>query len=306
MSKLFQDHQLMFFEDRFIEKHLEEIKDVDAISVFACVDVKKSVIDKLPNLKLITARSTGFDNIDCKYAGSKKIVVSNVPEYGSNTVAEFAFSLLLNVTRHVYKFSENSNNENYSIKGLRGTDIFGKVMGVIGAGKIGKNVIRIARGFGMKVLVYDKYSSDDLAFELGFDYVDLDYLLSYSDVISLHVPYNPETHHIINLNNIDKIKKGAVLINTARGGLIENEALVKALDSDIVLYAGLDVIAGDENELIHGKGNKTLQKIIAREDVIFTPHVAYYTKEAERRIWQTTVDNINAFMAGVPTNQVIV
>lgn len=275
------------------------------------------IIARLPKLKLITTRSTGFDHIDLKETSKKKIAVCNVPYYGENTVAEHTFALILALSRNVHKSYLRTLRNDFSIDGLQGFDLKDKTLGVIGGGNIGLHVIRIAKGFGMDVVVYDTHKNTFLAEVLGFKYVDdLDKLLGQSDIITLHLPENKHTHHLINRRNIHKIKKGAILINTARGGVVETEALIEALEKEILSGAGLDVLEGEElikeeKQLLYE--HKHPRKIgalirdhilIDKDNVVFTPHIAFYSKEALQRIIETTGENILDFEKGEVKNVV--
>ena len=298
---------------------LDKIKDTTILSTFINSKVTKDVVDSLPEIEFITTRSTGFDHIDAAYARSKGIAVSNVPIYGENTVAEHTFALILSVARNLKKAHSKASQGDFSIKGLMGFDLKGKTIGVVGAGHIGLRVIKMAVGFSMKVLAFDPAQNHFLEEVLGFKYVDLDTLLKESDIITLHAPYNKKTHHMINEGNIGIIKKGAVLINTARGGLVETIALTKALDKGILSGAGLDVLEGEdmileEKQLLRNRKDiynpENLQLmlrdgfILQRENVVFTPHIAFYSKEAIQRILDTTVSNIKAFIDGNAANVV--
>ncbi|MFQ3549747.1 MAG: hydroxyacid dehydrogenase [Armatimonadota bacterium] len=299
------------------EDNAELAKDSEIISVFIYSKVNKEVLDKLPNLKMVTTRSTGFDHIDIKECAKRNIVVSNVPRYGENTVAEHAFALILALSRNLQLAVRNQHRLNFSLEGLRGFDLKGKTLGVVGAGAIGLHSIRMGRGFGMNVVAFDAYPQSILAEVLGFEYVSLDELLSVSDVITLHVPLNEHTHHLINKENIYKIKKGAILVNTSRGGVLETEALVKALDEGILYGAGLDVLEGEETikeEAQLLSDTMPVEKLRAvvrsyallhRDNVIITPHIGFYSLEAEQRIINTTVENINAFLSGKPINTIL-
>ncbi|MFM7089126.1 MAG: NAD(P)-dependent oxidoreductase, partial [Candidatus Paceibacterota bacterium] len=278
------------------------------------------VMEKLPQLKLIATRSTGFDHIDVSAATEKGVTVVNVPGYGSHTVAEFAFALLLNLSRKVYQANEKiRETADFSFLGLRGFDLHGKTLGVIGTGKIGKNVINIALGFGMKVIAFDLYPDQNLAKDKGFEYKTLEEVLSHADVITLHAPYTKENHHLLNKEMFSVIKKGAYLINTARGELVDTDALIVALSDGTLAGAGLDVLEGerelkeeleilsDPNKRDHIKDYKTLfegKVLMDLPNVIVTPHLAFYSKEAEEEIIKTTIDNINNFLKGTPTNSV--
>ena len=303
-------HDLFFTKDKLSAESLPEQRDFDVISVFVGSSVDSNVLAALPNLKLITTRSTGFDHIDLAMVQSAGIATGYVPGYGDNTVAEFAFGLVLALSRKIYESVDRLRETGvYSYVGLRGFDLQGKTMGVVGTGRIGQHVIRIAKGFGMQVIATDAFPKAELATELGFEYVPFDDLLGRSDVISLHVPYLPSTHHLINMANIGKIKKGALLINTARGAIVETEALVKALDSGILGGAGLDVLE-EEGVLVEGKtlvlyGHPEAHNLktalanhvlIDMPNVLVTPHNAFNTQEALQRILDTDVCNIQAFI----------
>lgn len=302
--------EFFFSEEKLNKDNLPEQKDFDAVSVFVGSEVKKEVIDFFPNLKLITTRSTGFDHVDLNEAKNKNIKTGYVPGYGDNTVAEFAFGLLLNLSRKIYAAADRIREiGSFSFEGLQGFDLSGKTIGILGTGRIGKHAIKIAKGFGMNVLAYDVFPNKDLEKELGFQYVSLDELLANSDVISLHLPYNESTHHIINSQNISKIKKGVVIINTARGALLETEALVKALNDGTIGGYGADVleeegIIKDERAfLLYGHPEEHNLKtalanhvLIDMPNVIITPHNAFNTKEALQRILDTDIENIKSFI----------
>ncbi len=301
-------NKLKFFKEPLNAENVKEIRNFDIVSVFIYSKINKKMISKLPKLKLITTRSTGFDHIDLKECKKKNIVVCNVPFYGENTVAEHTFALILSISRNIHKAYVRTMRGDYSIEGLKGFDIKGKTLGVIGAGHIGLNVIKIARGFGMNVLAFDLHHDDFISEVLGFKYVPLDYLLKKSDIITIHVPYNKYTHHLINKKTIKLIKKGAILINTSRGGVVDTEALIEALDKKILSGVGLDVLEGEElikeeKQLLHEKEKiKKLSEIIVkdynilnRDNVVFTPHIAFYSQEALERILKTTIQNIISF-----------
>jgi Lactate dehydrogenase and related dehydrogenases len=247
----------------------------------------------------------------------KNITVCNVPEYGSRTVAEHTFALILTLTRKIYQSINQAKNFDFNHEKIRGIDLFGKTLGILGLGKIGKEMVKIAHGFGMKVLVYTRTKDETLAKNLGFSYKSLDELLSLSDIISLHLPLTDATKYIINKNNIEKIKKGAFLVNTARGGLVETEALVLGLKEGILAGAALDVLEGEkelmeEIEILTESYQKTtdlktliLNHILVNQpNVIITPHNAFNTKEALFRILETTIKNIQGFLNGETINVV--
>lgn len=288
----------------------------DVVSVFIYSALTATVLKKLRSLKMISTRSTGFDHVHLPTAQKKGIAVCNVPFYGENTVAEHTFALILSLSRNVHKAYVRTIRGDFNLEGLQGFDLKGRTIGVIGAGHIGLHVIRMAKGFGMSVKAFDVKQNPFLAEVLDFKYVSIDEILKTSDIISLHAPYNEKTHHLINSKNITRIKKGAILINTSRGGLVETNALFTALDKGILSGAGLDVLEGEElikeeKQLLSHRyppeKMETLLKnniILHREDVVYTPHIAFYSAEALDRILDTTLDNIRNFLAGRPTNRV--
>ena len=309
--------KIYFFEEELNEDNAGKASSFSIISIFAHSKIDKKVIDNLKNAKIIATRTTGFDHIDLIECKKKKIIVCNVPRYGENTVAEHTFALILCLTRKIHKAWDRTRHLDFSIEGLRGIDLRGKTLGVVGTGSIGKHVIRIAKGFEMNVIAYDVFKDLKAAKELGFSYAGFDNLLKNSDIITLHTPYNEKTHHMINKKNIGKIKKGAILINTARGALVETDALVKALDSKILSGAGLDVLeeecfVQDETEIISKNFPKecNMQIILenhilaTKENVIITPHNAFNSSEALQRILEITIENIKGFRKGNVVNRV--
>ncbi len=240
--------QLKFFKNDLNERNVKKIKNFDAIAIFIYSQITKRILDQLPNLKLITTMSTGYDHIDLEECKKRGITVCNVPTYGENTVAEHTFALILTLSRKIIESVNRTRRGDFSLKGLRGFDLKGKTIGIVGCGNIGRHVARIAKGFKMKILVYDVCKDMKFAKQIGFKYVDLNILLKKSDIITLHVPLLPATKHMINKDNIKLIKKGAILINTARGGVVDTTALIKALDKGILSAAALDVL--EEEELI--------------------------------------------------------
>lgn len=308
LEKDFQGHFLKFFTEPLELANCQEIKDFDIVSVFIYSKITAEILDKLPKLKMITTRSTGFDHIDLVECQKRNITVCNVPSYGENTVAEHTFALILALSRNVHKSYVRGLRGDFTIEGLKGFDLKDKVLGVVGAGHIGLHVIRIAKGFGMKVLAFDTNQNKFLAEVLGFEYVPLDYILANSDIITLHAPGGEATHHLINKQNIKQLKKGVILINTSRGSLVETDALLEAMDKGILAGAGFDVLEGEElikeeKQLLYDKENpeklKQLLKdhiILSKDNVVYTPHIAFYSQEALERILETTVKNINSFV----------
>lgn len=315
IKKSLKGHDLFFFKENIQDVAISKIKNLDIVSVFIYSKIDSKLILQLKQLKAISTRSTGFDHVDVKAATKAKIPVFNVPFYGENTVAEHTFGLILSLSRNIHKSFVRTLENDFSIQGLQGFDLKGKTIGIIGGGHIGMHVARMARAFSMKVLVYDIYRNNFLSEVIGYEYADFDELLKKSDIISLHAPYNEHTHHLINKNNIKQIKKGAILINTARGGLIDTDALMLALEKKIVAGAGLDVIEGEEiireeHQLLHDTSKnldkwKTIirdHKIFSMDNVIFTPHNAFNSREATLRILDTSVENIQGFLSNKYVN----
>lgn len=312
-----RDLEQEYYEDTLSISSLENQKDTTHLAIFVYSKITTEVLDKLPNLQAIFTMSTGYDHVDIEACQARGITVHSVPFYGENTVAEHTFALILTLSRQILESVERTKAFDFNPAGLEGFDLRGKTLGVIGMGRIGSFVTRIAKGFDMKVLAYDAFIKNDLAKELGFEYVSLDELLSNSDIVTLHTAYRPETHHIINKKSIKLMKKGSYLINTARGGLLETSALIMALEEGILAGAGLDVLEEEcfikeEKELLSKKFLKTcdLQTVvqdhmlIQDSRVIVTPHNAFNSKEAIIRILETTIDNIQAQIKGEMLNLV--
>jgi D-lactate dehydrogenase len=270
----------------------------------------------LPRLRLIATRSTGFDHIDLDYCRRSGITVCNVPDYGDHTVAEHAFALLLALCRHLVEAAERTRRGDFSTTGLRGFELAGKTLGVVGLGRIGRRVATIGRGFGMAVLAFDPRPDPGAAEALGLRYTRLDDLLARSDVVSLHVPGGEGTRHLIGAAELARMKPEALLINTSRGGVVDAEALVRALASGHLAGAGLDVVIEEraleeEAEIFRSDAAvppERLRALVADHallrfpNVIVTPHIAYDTREGVARIIDTTLGNIAAFSAGTPRN----
>lgn len=310
------DHTWHFVEDTISCDNLNP--DSEVISVFVTSTVTAEIIDALPRLRLIACRSTGFNNIDLAAAEARGITVVNVPTYGESTVAEYAFSLLLALTRKLTK-TLASFDEEIDAAQIMGTDLNGKCMGIIGAGRIGQHAISIAKGFGMEVLAYDPFPKDELAKELGFSFVELDELLRRSDFVSLHAPFVGNNKHLINAENIRLMRPSAILVNTARGELVDTRALTEALQERRIAGAGLDVLEGEqlmhvgEEVMLLRSERKPLElmqhsvELLALHkmpNVILTPHNAFNTVEAVHRINGTTTDNIKNFWYNNVPNKV--
>lgn len=317
-----QDLDLEFTNKKLSKAVINMAASADIVSVFINSNVDKSVIDGLSQTRLLVTRSTGFDHIDLVAAAQRDIKVANVPAYGSRTVAEYAFALILGLSRKTLEASHRVKNDHeFDVYGLMGFDLQGKTIGIIGTGRIGINVAKIAKGFEMNVLAYDPFPNNEAADKIGFKYVPLEALLAGSDIVTLHVPYNKDTHHLINKGNIGKFKHGTLLINTARGEVCDTEAILKGVEDKILGGVGLDVVEGERNikeeagklftrltdPILHPDLAKRLadyRKLMRMPEVFITPHIAYYTIEAQREIVKTTVENISAFLKGEDMNLV--
>lgn len=294
------DISIKYFETHLNEDTVSLATGFDCVCVFVNDILNKTVVDKLyeQGVKMIALRCAGFNNVDTR-ACFGKIHVFRVPAYSPHAVAEHAMALLLSLNRHIPRAYTRTRDFNFTLSGLTGFDLYGKTVGIIGTGKIGKIFSDICKGFGMNILAYDKFPNPNL----GLNYVELPELLAKSDVISLHCPLTEETHHLINKESIAQLKPGTIIINTSRGGLIDTEALIDGIKSGRVYGAGLDVYE-EEGDLFyedfsgHVIQDDTLIRLIAMPNVIVTSHQAYLTREALDNIANTTVNNIKTFFAG--------
>lgn len=301
-------------------QELQKYKDADIISVFALSSqrLQAASLDNFANLKLISTRSTGFDHIDLAYCKKRGIAVVNVPKYGEATVAEYAMGLLLNLSRKIITARNDMFDGKYDVKEYIGFDLYGRTIGVIGTGAIGRHMIKLAQGFGMNVLAYDLYPNEEFCRICNIKYVPLEELYAKSDIISLHVPSTKENYHMINDAVIKKMKDGVIIINTARGDLIDAESLYRNLVSGKVGGAGLDVLE-DEDVLIHDdiilkQGAMSMDfalntiinnKLLRLKNVIITPHMGFNSTDAVHRILKTTLESITSFVNGKLINSVI-
>ncbi len=293
--------EITFYETKLNEDTASLAKGFDAVCVFVNDAVNATVIDRLCQfgVKIIALRCAGFNNVDMKYAFGK-IHVLRVPAYSPYAVAEHAIALLLTSIRRIHKAYIRTRDFNFSLNNLTGFDLYGKTVGVVGTGKIGRAFINICRGFGMNVLAFDKFPADDLM-EEGVKYVSMDQMFRESDVISLHCPLTEETYHIIDEASIEKCKKGVVIINTSRGALVDTQALLEGIKSRKVGAACLDVYE-EESELFfedfsgHILEDDILARLISMPNVIVTSHQAFLTAEALGNIAETTLSNLKQFM----------
>jgi len=298
------NHKLTFFETA-LNKHTASLtKDYNAVCVFVNDDLNAATIDLLAKngVQLIALRCAGFNNVDLKAAAEKNIKVVRVPAYSPQAVAEHAVALILTLNRKTHKAYNRVRENNFSLEKLTGFNLYGKTVGVIGTGIIGQCFAKIMLGFGCKVLAYDIKPNEELK-SSGVEYVELEKLLKASDIISLHCPLNEHTHHLIDGNAFEKMKDGAMLINTGRGALIDTSAVVEALKSEKLGYLGIDVYE-QESGLFFNDLSETVNKdddflrLMSFPNVLITGHQGFFTKEALEQIAQVTLQNLTDFENG--------
>lgn len=306
----------------FIDEPLSEdckidLSSTEIISVFIYSKITAKVLEKCPNLKLIVTRSTGFDHIDLAAAKQRGVMVANVPAYGENTVAEHTFALILALARKIVASNERVKRNDYSLDGLRGFDLKGKTIGIVGTGKIGSKLVKMAAGFEMNIIAFDQTENQELIKNFNVKYLPFEDLLKQADIVSLNLRHTAETHHIINKHTIKEFKPGAILVNTARGGLIDTPVLLIALDKGILAGVGLDVLEeeGSIKEDIQVTSRQYTRKnlmiglanalLCHKQNALITPHNAFNSVEAFERIMETTAENIQSFQKGKPINLVV-
>jgi D-lactate dehydrogenase len=327
----FFENAISVHELSFVQSLADIEQEPDIVSIFIYSKIDAAFLDRHPAVRLVATRSTTWDHIDLAACAKRNVTVCGVANYGDYTVAEHALALILAVARRLRE-AMALRGTGFSSEDIRGMELRGKTLGVIGAGRVGRHTIALAKAFGMNVVAHDPRSDTEAAEKIGFRYVSLDELLRESDVISLHAALTPETFHILDRAAFAKCRPDVLIINTARGRLIDTEALIEALDKGIVAGAGLDVlgeesvmreeashiISGQIARRVRGEAGeyrisdaarvKQLEKLIhleallSRPNVIFTPHIAFNTIEAIERICRATMENIDAFLAGRPIN----
>lgn len=276
----------------------------EAVCAFVNMDLSAETIDILNTckVKLILMRCAGFNNVDLERAKGYGMTVTRVPSYSPEAVAEHAMALALTANRHTHKAYIKVRENNYSLNGLMGVNLYKKTAGIVGTGKIGAAMARICHGFGMKVIGYDMYPNKDLDF---VEYVDLDTLLSQSDLISLHCPLMEETHHMINIDTIQKMKDGVILVNTSRGGLIKTDDLIQGIRENKFFAVGLDVYEEENGSVYEDMSetileHSTVARLLSFPNVMVTSHQAFFTEEALAAISEVTLDNAMSYLKGTP------
>jgi D-lactate dehydrogenase len=289
--------EVSFFEPRLTAQTAPLAQGHDVVCSFVNDDVDRKALEELKEkgVKLITLRCAGFNHVDIAAAKELELPVVRVPAYSPHAIAEHAVCLLLSLSRKVHKAHMRIQNHNFSLDGLVGFNLHGKKVGVIGTGKIGATFGNIMKGFNCEVLAYDPYPTAD------FRYVELDELLTECDIISLHVPLTPDTHHLLNEKTLNKMKKGSFIINTSRGALIDTQALIDALKTEQIGGAGLDVYEEEEGLFFQDLSDEILQddlfaRLISFPNTVVTSHQAFLTKEALGEITETTISNIKSYL----------
>lgn len=278
-----------------------EIKETEILSVFLG-KVDQKIIDELSNLKLISVRATGFDHVDVEHAKKRGIAVINVPTYGSQTVAEYAMTLILMLSRKMKKTILQSSRGIFDRTQIRGYDLSGKTLGIIGSGNIGKNLIKIAYGFDMKIICFDLSPDKEFCKKYCAHCVSKETLFKEADVISIHLPYTKDTHHFINADTLKQLKPGVLLVNTARGGIVDTAALMQGLDDNILGGVALDVFEGEDMLIKQDETVDDVRKdalpifsLLKYDNVIITPHNAFNSHDAIHRMVDTALADIVAF-----------
>ena len=292
---------IKFTEANIHEETASLAKGYEAICAFVNADLSTPVIEELnaQGVKLILMRCAGYNNVDLKTAQEKGITVMRVPGYSPEAVAEHAMALALTANRHTHKAYIKCRENDFSLNGLMGVDLYKKTAGIIGTGKIGMAMARICRGFGMRVLGYDLYPNPNNDIE----YVALDELLAQSDLISLHCPLTEQTHHLINRESIAKMKDGVILVNTSRGGLVNTEELIEGIRKGKFFAVGLDVYE-EENDKVYEDlsgtilQSSTMARLLSFPNVMVTSHQGFFTREALEAISRITLENAAAFEKG--------
>lgn len=309
------------FELSFYQKPLDVhtstmAKDAEGIGIFLQSQITQEVLDLLPEVKIIATMTTGFDHIDLKACKARNITVCNIPAYGDNTVAEYAFGLIIALARKFKPTLDRVERGNFSRTGLMGMDLKGKTLGLVGTGRIGSCMARIGWAFGMRVIASDLRPNATLEKKFGVTFMSLEEVLQQADVISLHVPYLPSTHHLINTEKLRLVKPTALLVNTARGKVVDTEAVAAALRAGRLAGVALDTFEGEEvwmeeeflkrDDLAAIPLREALESfsIMRSERAILSPHNAYNTKEALERILITAAENVKAYFRGNPQNVV--
>lgn len=303
--------ELVFFEPRLLPETAPLAAGFEGICAFVNDRLDRTVLEQVAKggTRLIALRSAGFNNVDLEAARALGMTVVRVPAYSPYAVAEHTVGLMLALNRHLPRAAARVREGNFSLDGLLGFDMHGKTVGIIGTGKIGTVVTTILNGFGCRLFGFDPYPNDACR-ELGMDYVHLDDLLRQSDIITLHLPLTPESHHMIDEASIDRLTPGVMLINTSRGALLDTAAVIEGLKTGQIGSLGLDVYEEEADLFFEDLSNYVIQddvfaRLLTFPNVLITGHQAFFTREALSAIAQTTIDNITALDRGEPCPNVV-
>ncbi|MEM8718786.1 MAG: 2-hydroxyacid dehydrogenase [Cyanobacteria bacterium P01_G01_bin.39] len=304
-------HKLQFINPILDEQTVALAQGCEAVCVFVNDRLDRNIIETLAKqgIKLIALRCAGYNNVDLDAAAEFELTVVRVPAYSPYAVAEHAIALILTLNRKIHRAYNRVREGNFALNGLLGFDLHGRTVGIIGTGKIGQITGKILHGFGCRILAYDLYPNQEFAQDYG-EYVALDNLFSQSDIISLHCPLTPETHHLIDTQAIASMKPGVILVNTSRGGLIDTKAVIKGLKSKQIGHLALDVYERESSMFFEDLSGEIIQddvfqRLLTFPNVIITGHQAFFTTDALTNIAETTLSNITAFEDQQPcVNQV--
>jgi D-lactate dehydrogenase len=304
-------HQLTYFDTSLTSDTAEMATGYDAVCVLVNDKIGRQTIEKLKKsaIKLIALRSAGFDNVDLETAANQQIKVVRVPAYSPQAIAEHAVALILTLTRKTHKAYNRVRENNFSLNNLLGFNLFGKTVGIIGTGEIGSAFFNIMQGFGCKVIAYDIKESKELK-QKGLQYKTLDEVLQQSCIISIHCPLTPQTKHLFNKESLSSMKKGAMLINTGRGAIINTADVIEALKKGQLGYLGIDVYEGEQNLFFKDLSGTVIQddlieRLMSFNNVLITPHQGFFTKEALEQIAIITLQNFTDFEEGVSSENEI-
>lgn len=299
-------HELIFHEYQLNEETVNLVNDINCICVFVNDKLTAPVLDQLykKGVRLIALRCAGFNNIDLITADSLGITVVRVPSYSPESIAEHTVGLMLSLSRHIHRAYNRVRESNFSLNGLLGFELHHSTVGIIGTGQIGTALAKILIGFGSNVIAFDPYPNDECT-SLGVSYVDFKTLCLQADVISLHCPLTPDTHHLINTNSLQDMKAGVMLINTSRGAVIDTQAVIEFLKSGHIGYLGLDVYEQEENLFFQDLSDQIIsddlfERLLTFPNVLITGHQAFFTEQALTNIADTTLMNIQRFEENTP------
>lgn len=304
-SSMTDNINMTFFENRLTLKTAKLASGFNAICVFVNDELNREVLTELKNLgvKYIVLRCAGFNNLDLNACKELGLRCARVPSYSPEAVAEHTVALMMTLNRHINKAYNRTKEGNFSLSGLLGFNVHKKTVGIVGTGNIGCSTARIMKGFGAKVIAYDPFENKDMAESIGFEYTNLDTLLTTSDIVSLHCPLTEESYHLLNNDSILRMKHGVMIINTSRGGLVDTQSLIENLKTGQIGNLALDVYE-QESELFfedHSSSiiqDDVLQRLLSFPNVIITGHQGFFTAEALEQIAVTTINNLNLFAEG--------